>query len=254
MDKIDAAGTPAAATPPAPQTFAEGSKTPQESGNEPDDLGYAPHTPQPGDKDYVPAPEKLAEKAPEKPPEKVEKVATGYGEKPIEAPPAAPEVPPVPDELDPAVEGIPKEEGARIKEFAKKNALTKEQVKAFADVRKVELKNEADAKANYETQIANEKQKVRATWDKELRTDPDFGGDNFSKNVGKAEKVLDEWMPNTKKALTERNSMLPPYVMRDLAKMAGKLYDSGEKLTQGDPTPEVAEKKSSTDEALEFYQ
>ena len=40
-------------------------------------------------------------------------------------------------------------------------------------------------------------------------TDPEFGGENFDKNVDRVEKVLEKYMPNMKKVLTERGSMLP---------------------------------------------
>lgn len=271
LDKAGEAGAPppAAAFPPPPAAPpvaplapppAKDSPPAEAPGSKVDDLGYAPHEPQPGDKDYV-APAKGKEKPPEPapPPEpvKVEKPATGYGTKPPENPPAAPppQTPePVADEFDPALEGLAKEEAGRIKEFAKKNTLTVAQVKAFADVRKIELKNDQAALAKAQEDAKNQTLRIRASWDKELRDDPDFGRDNLEKNLGNAERVLEDFMPQTKKILTERGGMLPPYVMRDLAKMAEKLYSGNEKLVQGEASVPPPPAKTPTDEALEFYQ
>lgn len=236
-----------AATPPAPKV--------EEGGDTHDELGY----------EKVPAPASEKEKAGDKPvekktdepkaPEKVENPATGYGDEPPKVEPPAKkveEVPPVKDELDPVVEGLPKVEADKIKEFAKKHSASKEIIKAFADLRKSEIEADKVAAADYEKDLEREKQQVKADWHKELKDDPVFGGEKFSYNISRAEKVLEEFMPSTKKTLTERKGILPPYVMRDLAKLAEHLY-STERLVQGEPKAEVKDDKAA-DDPLAFYE
>jgi len=202
-----------------------------------DELGYEKLTPDE---------KKPEEKAPEKKAAadiKVDTPATGYSEDPPKVEDPTPEPPAKKEEIDLGFElkldGLPEEEANKIKEFAKRNKLSKEVTQELANIRQVEFK--AAEKEAKEAEAAAEKlkQETRAQWHKELKEDPTFGGDKFAFNIKRAEKVVDEFMPGTKKMLTERKSMLPPYVMRDLANLADRLYDT-EKLTQGDapaPTP-----------------
>jgi len=96
----------------------------------------------------------------------------------------------------------------KVSEFVSKNKMTKEQVQAYVDFVKSEMQaNETAQKQAIEKQ--------RSEWFSELKNDPEFGGENFKLNVDRVEKVLENYFPNTKKVLTERGTMLPPYVMRD---------------------------------------
>jgi hypothetical protein len=229
---------PAANTPP-----------PKEGGKEFDDLGYEKPAPP---KDEKPPDEKTKEPIVDK---KVEVKATGYAEPPpkIEEPPPAPKVetPPVLDEIDEMVKELPKEEAAKMKEFAKTHSVPKEILKAFAELRKTEIKNAETYQANAEKEALLQEQRNRAAWHKELKDDPAFGGEKFDKNVSQTEKVLEEFLPQTKKMLTERKGILPPYLMRDLAKLADHLYAT-EKLVQGEPKVET-EEKTKEDDPLAFY-
>lgn len=239
----------ASATPP----------TQTEGDSEFDELGYPKVT----EKDPA-AKEKSALEAgdppKEAPSQKIEDVkdpATGYGAKPPEVGEAPPEpvvVPkevPVPDDFDKALEGLPKDELVKTKDFMVKNAMTKEQAIAYTSMRKAELVEVAAVGANMQKRAEHQKQTTRAAWDKELRDDPAFGGDKFSLNVARAEKVLTEFLPQTKKMLTENKSMMPPYIMRDLAKLAEHLYSTDNKLVAGEPIVAVADDK--VDDGLDFY-
>lgn len=228
----------------------EGGAPAEGDGNKYDDLGYETPAPAEGDKKESGDSDKK-----DPAPEKIENPATGYGDEPpkVEEPPAPEkkdEPKPEPDEFDKVLEGLPEKEASKIKDFAKKHNVTTEVAKAFADMRKAEI---AEAKAHYEKQLKEAEQeqlRIRASWHKELKEDPNFGGEKFKQSISAAEKVLGEFMPHTKKLLTERNSMLPPYVMRDLANMAKHLYAT-DKLVQGDPnTPKETEQE---DDALSFY-
>lgn len=255
LDQASDGGDAGGAAPEskAPATAAQGAapdnKAIEADGDKFDELGY--------EKDSSPQPgaEKPEGKKPEaKPPtdEPIKEPATGYGEKPPVVEEIVEEKKPEPPAIDAElgfevkIEGAAKEEIQKITDFAKKNKLSKEQVAAYAELRKGEIAqyNAAVLKAQNDAKL--EVARTRANWDKELRTDPDFGGDKFGANVKMTEKVLKDFMPNTKKMLTERGSMLPPYVMRDLAKMAEHLY-SGDKFVQGDPPapPKASEDKDA---------
>lgn len=166
----------------------------------------------------------------------VEKPLTGYGEEEPEAP-KEPGVPKTPEELTEEEkvkkdltevikdlgEGYNKE---KIAKFALDNKLTKEQVASY-----VKLVKEDDALA---VQAAEEAKKAqRKQWKDELVKDPEFGGTNFDKNVQKVEKLLEK-MPSTKKVLTEKGGMLPPYIMKDFLGLA-KLLNPTAPLVTGDP-------------------
>lgn len=200
---------------------------------------------------------KDAPKPAEKKPEEIKlDESTGYGENPPEVPEEEP-APPVTEpeikleyELD--SKDVDEKEAVKIKEFAKTHKLTKEAAQAFMDLKRTELKSAAEAKAESEKQQAKAVATLKSNWFNELKNDPTFGGEQFKYNLMQAEKVLKDHLPETKKILTERKSMLPPYVMRDLAKLAAHLYSS-DNFTQGEPTipdkPVVNEKESH----LSFY-
>lgn len=243
--------------PPQQQPPAETPAPVEATGGDFDDFGYpkAPAAKAPEEKGEKPKEGDPKPKDPAEKPQEVAEPGTGYGDKAPEVPdvvPVVPAVPPTaPDDIDKALEGLPKEEIEPMKAFAIEHKLSPEVMKAWADKTKLVLeKNKIDA-TNMEKRIEQEKMQVRASWYKELKDDKDFGGANFDRNRLQAEKVLQEFMPQTKKALTSRGSMLPPYVMRDLAKLADHLYAT-ERLTQGDPiVPVVPDDKK--DDALDFY-
>jgi hypothetical protein len=130
----------------------------------------------------------------------------------------------------------------KIADFALKNKMTKEQVAAYAELVKTEEKELAAAR-----EAAVKKQ--RAEWKQELQKDTTFGGDNFDANVARVEKFLEKNLPETKKMLTERRSMLPPYIMRDLLGLV-KAMNPTNKFTGGEaPAPEENQDNSIE----EFY-
>lgn len=202
-----------------------------------DEFGYKKDAPS-----EIPPPPGVA-KVDDKPIEEGKKV-TGYGKKvegEIPPPPAAPsEVPPPKKEETPPPPAEPtKKEGEetppvedaektkaelsevikdlpdvlskdKVLKFALDNKLTKDQLTAYKALVADDLA--ASAKAQEEAVKAQ-----RTAWESELKKDPTFGGEHFDLNVDRAEKVLENYMPGMKKALTERGSVLPPYIMKDLA-------------------------------------
>jgi hypothetical protein len=97
------------------------------------------------------------------------------------------------------------------------------------------------------------RKKTEAQWYRELKEDPNFGGEKFLHNVKRAERVVQDYMPNLKNKLTESKVMLPPYVMKDLFLLAKQLYSSGEHV-EGDPTKASDDKdKEKEVDPLAFY-
>jgi len=200
-----------------------------------------------------------ADKKPEEKSDKeVEDPATGYGEEPLKVTEKKPDektddkaAADDKSEIVLDLKGFSEDQATGINEFVKNNKLSKEQSEAFVELRKKEIQDaEAFATKVDEDAVENSKN-IRAGWDKDLRNDADFGGDKFAYNIKQSEKVLAEFLPNTKKALTESKGMLPPYVMKDLATLAKELYGSKE-LTSGDPTGNN-KTESEGDDELDFY-
>jgi hypothetical protein len=128
----------------------------------------------------------------------------------------------------------------KVTQFAIENKFTKEQLQAY-----VKLVKDEDAAITKQAEQA--KQNQRKAWKEELKNDPDFGGDNFVKNVDRVEKVLEKHMPNTKKILTDKGSMLPPYIMRDLLGLA-KALNPTTNLVQGEPPAPTEDQGNYLDE------
>lgn len=266
LDKVeDGSGGGEKVTPeqPAPgQKPPENTAPPEEGGSDTDEFGYK-KTKTEGDK----KPEDKSVEPEEK--EKPIEPGTGYGDKPLEKPP---EDEKKPDEKKPDEKEKPPEEGEvkfdekdllpdeikKIKEFAKKHKLSPEAAKDLADEKRAEIKAMKDNGEAAKLQMQKEAEKAIAKrkydWDQELRNDPVFGKENYSTNVKGAEKVLNDFWPEWKKELTEGKRMLPPNVMRGLAKVAESVYDT-EKIVTGDPTKAKpdSEKDENLDAHLDFY-
>ncbi len=253
LNKVDE-GDPGGETPPDETKPPAAADEPgaEAGGDNLDEFGYEKPAKAEGEKPPADDKKKATE---QKAPEKVEKPVTGYGDEPpaVDAPtvPKPPEKPEEPHELDPHVKELPKEEALKVKEFAKTNALSVDQVKAYAELRKGELVEVATLQARLEEDSKIALQQRRAEWHKELKSDPDFGGENYDKNRTMVERLIEDFMPSTKKVLTEKGGMLPPNFMRDLAKLGEKVYGT-EKLVHGDPKVEVKVDDKKND-PLDFY-
>lgn len=242
------------ATPPANTPPVEG-----EGNDDLDELGYK----------KIPAegtPPKDGDKPPKNPAEKTEKVeivdpATGYGDEPLKveddpappaAPPAPPAEPPKSDDIDKALVGVDPADMKLVKAEVTKLKLSPEQAKEYAALKIEERKNATNFAENQQKENDRARTKLKAAWDNELRTDKDFGGETFGKNVQQGERVLQEFFGEWKKDLTKAKAMLPPNVMRGLARLADQLYKT-ESLVHGDPSKPAPPPADPVDEALEFY-
>lgn len=116
-----------------------------------------------------------------------------------------------------------------ITKFALENKMTAEQVKAYVTFQAAEDQKALEA---HETRIKEQ----RKQWKEELKSDKDFvgeKGDQFDKSVLKVNQLLEK-MPNTKKMLTEKGGMLPPYLMKDFLALA-KALNPTKKFEGGEP-------------------
>lgn len=191
--------------------------------------------------------EEPSKEEPKEEPKAEEKIdpATGYGDEPKEEPKKEePKADPETDEgkleasMDESLGELPEDyDKESIKKFALDNKFSPDQLKAYVEMAKSE---EAQAVEDNESQVKAQ----RSSWHKELKDDPEFGGENFVKNVDRVEKVLQNHLPETKKVLTDRGTMLPPYIMRDLLGIAKTLNPTTE-LVNGDPSKPVAKENGN---------
>lgn len=196
-----------------------------------DDLGYAKTE----EKKEIPPPPSFDKKVEEK---EVETKSTGYGKEPeaskTEEPVKKEENAESTDEeklkkeFDEVIKNLPDTlDKEKVAKFAVENKFTKEQLEAYSNLVKEDVKN--SELAQKEAVLVQ-----RKDWKNELVSDPEFGGEHFDKNVDRVEKVLEKYMPNMKKVLTERGSMLPPYIMRDFLALS-KVLNPVAELVVGDP-------------------
>jgi hypothetical protein len=213
-----------------------------------DDFGYAVETEE--------KKEEPAKKADEpKKDETVEKTATGYGDDEEEVVDPAKVEPPKEEkkpedmtdeekaakEISDAVKALGDDPSAeKIKKFAVENKMTKAQVEAYVKL----VKDDQAEAVKAQQEFVKEQRK---TWKKELKDDPDFGGEHFDLNVDRVEKILASQMPNTKKILTERGSMMPPYLMKDLLGLAKALNPKTD-FVGGEPSEPKKEEKNFLDD------
>lgn len=142
------------------------------------------------------------------------------------------------EEIVKLVEGLPEGyDKDKTAKFAKEHKLSKDQVKAYVEFMKedVEQLNKAREQRLKET---------RKAWESELKQDPDFGGENFDKNVDRVEKLLENHMVNTKQVIKNRGSKMPPYMMKDLLAIAKELNPTT-KLVGGEPTVKKKDDKGN---------
>lgn len=249
-----AEGQPSPAAPDAAEPAA--AEAPGSDGIARDEFGYK-IADKPGTKDQKAG-------AKEAPPEKLEDLkdpGTGYGVKPVEAPEEEVAAPPAkaadvidpnaPPPLEVDLKGLDEGSAKTLKQFMETQKLTKEQAQSLADLVKASSAEAQKAQAAAVKAQKAEENKIKAQWDKNLRDDPVFGKENFNQSVHKAEKVLKDFFPNTKKELTSRQTMLPDYVMRDLAKLSDHLF-GGDKFVAGDASGRSAPEKKEPS-PLDFY-
>lgn len=213
-----------------------------------DDLGYTTS------EEVTPPAEEVTPPAATEDDKPVEKPASGYGKTDEVDAPAEEVAPPeekTPEEIS-EEEKIQKEITESIKDlgddydknkitkFAKDNKLTPDQLKAY-----VKFTKEEDAAAVKSNAEAIKVQ--RLAWKEELQNDKEFGGANFDKNVDRVEKLLQNNMSNTKKVLTEKGGVLPPYFMKDLLSLA-KALNPTTNFVGGDAPAPKEEPKNFLDE------
>lgn len=139
-----------------------------------------------------------------------------------------------------------------IKDFVKKYKVSKEVASGLVEVKKAEIAKLQASIKDHKEKSAKEMLKVRHGWYEELKADAEFGGEKFDFNVKRVDKVMQDFLPNLKKKLTDSKGMLPPYIMRDLAKLGSHLYSS-ENLVGGDPSKGEKESKEKENDPLAFY-
>lgn len=256
----------------------EGDPAPDDkSKDKPDDKKGDPPPKGEGDKEYdelgyEKAPKKSGEKKPDEkkdpaPDAKKVENSTGYGDEepkveevdPKDKPPEKKEdPPPEPKDIDKKLEALTKVNAVmaeKTKQQATDLGLEGEKLDKFIAHRMAEQQAAGEWAAAQERAAKRAAQERHAGWHKELKADPDFGGDKFATNITRANKVLEEFGPEFKKELTDNGVMLRPSVMRMLARIADHSYPDRD-FTQGDPPSGKDEDKDTKDkpnDPLAFY-
>lgn len=153
-------------------------------------------------------------------------------------------------ELD--LKDLLKGESEKLTEFIKSNKVPKEIADAYVKLRKQEIAEYNSQVTEFQKNQERQKQVQRVAWDKELREDPTFGGEKFERNVKRAQKVYSDFMPETKKALTGKQNVLPPYLMRDLAKLGDTLFKSISPVEGNKPNPNAQAENKVLSEAEQY--
>ena len=234
-------------------------------GEQTDDFGYAipaaaaaPVAPPAAPTPAAATPAVVPPVAPPAKPEdqKIGKTVNGYGdEPPAEVPPAAtpPPAPAEPLKLDFELDDskLPQEDSKVIRAIIKEEGLTEKQAKRLVAARAAEVAEFEKSNQDFEAEQDRLLKAKRREWDAELRNDPDFGKEKFGHNVKLVDKVLKDFGSEFEKALTDSNGVMPPYLMRMVARVGAKLY-STPNLEVGNPPPPppVAE---NPDDHLDFY-
>lgn len=253
----DPGGSGAPKDPPTPPVEPSKVDPPakSEDGKEYDELGYE-IVKKEGDPPAKPDDKK---KDPPKVPEKVENPATGYGDEPpkVDDPPPKENEPPKdpPTDLEKKLEGLHKSFAERVKAQITDLGLEGDKLDKFIALKKQEQKDAEDYGKKQAAEFTRQEQIRKAGWHKELKEDPVFGKEKYPVNIARSEKVLDEYLPELKKELTDAKQVLRPSVMRGLARLADQLYPD-DKMVQGDPPgaedDKEADKKSN--DPLAFYE
>lgn len=216
----------------------------------------ATEQPKPGEGAQAPA---------QKPNETPPPALTGYETPPADPgtkPPATPEQkpgeeekPPVNDELGYTVDttGLPEESANKILNFAKKHKLPKEVVEEMVADTKASIAAILKAQEDFKAQQKQLIEEQRRNWHRELLEDPTFGGENFNYNLTQVNKLIDTLMPNTKKQLTERGGMLPPYLMKDYLLIATELFKTPT-FVEGQPPVPKEDKSKEEYNPLDYYE
>lgn len=173
---------------------------------------------------------------------------SGYGGKPADtpAPAAGTEATTTDDkplELD--LKGFKEEEVQDLRDFAKTHKLSKETAQALLDQRQAQKAGDEQKR----TEIQEGIKKQHGEWEKELRADPDFGGDKFDQSVHQVNKLITDHFPSIQKNLTKSGGKVPPDVMRDLRKVALKMYGESEFTEGSKPAAQTSKER----EPWEYY-
>lgn len=145
-------------------------------------------------------------------------------------PPSA-DAPPAHELVD--MKDLPEADKKTFGEYFTKHKIPKEAQQGLVDIVKAEMAAATQLQTQRQKDLEAQVNKTKSDWFNELRNDKDFGGANFDANIKTVNKFINDFMPNTKKMLTEKGGMLPPSTMRDFYSVAKRLFET-EKFVQGD--------------------
>ena len=144
------------------------------------------------------------------------------------------------------------EDKKTLSEYIKKHKIPKEAAQALVDIRKEEVAKIKQMVADNDARLKQLEEETKRGWIKELKEDPEFGGENFAHSIKQAEKAYGQFFKNTKNKLTAGGKMVPPYLMKDLLALSKQLYSKEKFDPKGSPIPDSND--NNPDEHLDFYE
>jgi hypothetical protein len=131
-------------------------------------------------------------------------------------------------------EGFLEDEVKELKKLAKESKLSPEQVKAVMDFKRSEIKKLNEVLAKKEETMKAQKSEVLKKWKEDLKTDPNFGGENFNKSLKMVGRVLQDFLPESNKKIAESGGAWHPTLMKEFRNLAEVLYSNKDNLVRGE--------------------
>jgi len=151
------------------------------------------------------------------------------------------------------VKGLEKETAVKLVGEIKDLGLNEKAAQYFIDLKKQTAIAADHAAKQALDDVRAGAAKKKLEWDKELRTHPTFGGENFGDTLHVSAKVLKEFFPETQKMLTDNKGMLPPSVIRDLVNLGKNVLYKTEPIVLGEESAQTDEDQGP-DAHLSFYE
>jgi hypothetical protein len=124
------------------------------------------------------------------------------------------------------LKGFKNDEIQDILDFAKENNLDPKTAQGLVDKRRMAI----DDHAKNQSVLIEQRKQTYATWEKNLKEDPEFGGGSekhFNESVALVNKFLETNIPSVSKELTTSGKRLSDNQMKEFRKLAIRLQEEG---------------------------
>ena len=101
-------------------------------------------------------------------------------------------------------------------------------------MKRTDIENQQKAAVEQRGDLQRQITEQRQVWFDEMRADKEFGGENFDNSMTKVNQVLKDYGQELTKQLDESKAMLPPYVVKMVARIGQTMYGN-KPMIQGQP-------------------